>query len=205
MTKLTMAVAASIVALAAQTSKANSITYNLDVSDANNTFASGTFGTVTISMSSDTMATVTFTAAAGYGFVDSGIADLNANPGATVSGLAPGYSSTGSGNVDGFGIFSVTTKYQDASTPFATVTYTITDTGAAWGINNAAAVLISNGSYLAAAHVFQGSIANTFFVGADGQTGSQEPPPVPDGGTTVVMLGSALAGLGIVGRRFRKS
>lgn len=203
MKKLTIVVTACLLALAAQTSRANSISYNLDDSDVNQTLNPGNWGTVTISMTSDTTATVTFTAAAGYTFVDSGIADLNANPGATVSGLDSGFSSTGAGNVDGLGSFTVTTKYQDASTPFTTVTYTITDTGSSWGVNNAASVLISNGSFLAAAHVYDGS--KTFYVGADGQTASETPPPVPDGGTTIILLGSAMAGLGVVGRRFRKS
>lgn len=202
MKKLTIVVTACLLTLAAQTSKANSITYSLDESDQNNTLSSGNWGSVTVSMTSDTTASVTFTAGIGFSLVDSGIADLNANPGATVSDLAAGFSSTGGGNVDGLGSFTVTTKYQNASSPFNTVTYTITDTGAAWGANNAASVLISNGSFLAAAHIYDGS--KTFFVGADGQTGSPA-PVVPDGGTTIIMLGSAMAGLGIIGRRIRKS
>lgn len=35
--------------------------------------------------------------------------------------------------------------------------------------------------------------------------GSPTPLPTPDGGTTIIMLGSALASIGVVGRRFRKS
>ena len=38
-----------------------------------------------------------------------------------------------------------------------------------------------------------------------GEPGSPSPLPAPDGGTTIVMLGSALTGLAFVSRRFRRS
>src|SRR5947207_2910726 len=69
---------------------------------------SGPFGNVQISLTGLT-ALFTFTAASGYGFVDSNVADLNLIPLAPnyvfqpIISTTPGLTQTGSGNVDGEG------------------------------------------------------------------------------------------------------
>ncbi len=176
----------------------------------------GPYGSVTITLGAGgTTANVLFTAAAtapagsGYYFVDSDIADLNLASAATVSLLTfksgattvtPGSTSVGSGSVDGFGTFSLTISAPGVNNvnQIDFISFTLTKNSGTWA--DAAAVLTGNDQgRTVAAHLYDSAInyngGNTGFV-SDGGT-----PSVPDGGTTLALLGSALAGLGLIRRK----
>jgi len=184
----------------------------------------GPFGTVSINLTSSTTATVTFTSNTVNGniylFGGAQALDLNVNAttftatnfsfansgtGFTPAALANG-NPIGSGTVDGFGSFNLTVDLFDGFTHTVdTATFTLTNTSGTWA--SAADVLTNNAKgFDAAAHVFvTSSPANasnsaiiTGFVG-EGPQGN-----VPDGGTTVMLLGAALGALGMA-RRFLMS
>ena len=109
----------------------------------------------------------------------------------------PAGGANGSGQVGQFGMFNNTnTMFNGFSTAVTGVTFTLTRMSGVWG--SAASVLLANANnQLAAAHIFitqaPGNLSNgTIFTGF---------AAVPDGGTTVMLLGVALGALGIV-RRF---
>jgi len=179
----------------------------------------GPYGTVTITLVNNTTATVTFTSntVAGniYLFGDGGSVALNVN--ATTftvgpvlgtnagTGFTPGplTAHIGSQNVDGLGTFNLSIDSFDGFTHTSdTVTFTLTDVSGTWA--SAANVITNNSSgFDAAAHIFvttspanaSNSALATGFAGEGPQTN------VPDGGTTVMLLGAALGALGMA-RRF---
>jgi hypothetical protein len=159
----------------------------------------GPFGTVDIALAGD-VATVTFTAASGYGFVDSNVADLNlTNPaGVAFAAVTPGIlTATGSGNVDGEGQMNFTSSIGNASNPLSTISFTLTSAS----FTNVNTILTANaGGFDAAAHVslLSAGGATTGFVGENGG-GTSVPEPV-----TLAVIGSGLFGLGLV-RRWRRS
>jgi hypothetical protein len=85
-----------------------------------------------------------------------------------------------------------------------TLSFTLTRLSGTWA--NAGSVLIANlQGALAGAHIFvaqliNGQLVNTNVTGYAANGGAQ----VPDGGTTVMLLGAALGALGMA-RRFLKS
>ncbi len=176
----------------------------------------GPYGTVSINLTSSTTATVTFTSntVAGntYLFGDGGSVALNVN--ATTfsvsnivgtnagTGFTPGPITQGAaGNEDGFGSFNLTLNSFDGFTHSSdTISFTLTNTSGTWA--SAADVLVNNANgFDAAAHIFvtsapanaSNSALATGFVGEG--TGV-----VPDGGTTVMLLGVALGALGMARR-----
>jgi len=186
----------AVACLGLQQAKADSVTYMLTNGNSPS-LGTGPFGTVTVSLTGNT-ATITFTAAAGYLFVDGSAVDVNVNANSwTVANITSNgnpVSDSGSGNVDGFGIFNQTLSQQNASNGASLVTFTLTNTSGTWA--SASQVLIANGSgWLVAAHIF--------LVGSNGITGfaAGNTTTVPDGGTTVMLLGAALGALGMA-RRF---
>jgi len=137
----------------------------------------------------------------------------------TGSGFSPGpYSNVGSGTVDGFGTFNQGIDSADGFTHSATqVTFTLTNTSGTWA--DASKVLKGQDGTASdpgsvAIHVFvtpaafsseTGAVATGFADnGAAGVPfiGPPPPPPlpVPEPGT-LLLLGSGLAGLGMVTRR----
>jgi hypothetical protein len=105
--------------------------------------------------------------------------------------------------VDGWGVLNQTINSFDGYTHSSdTISFTLTNTSGTWG--TAADVLIANANgVFAAAHIFvttspanaSNSALATGFAANGGGT------QVPDGGTTVMLLGAALGALGMA-RRF---
>jgi protein with PEP-CTERM/exosortase system signal len=160
----------------------------------------GPYGSVHIDLVNSTTASVTFTAAAGYELVDGSIADLNVNASSfTVTNLSSDFSfQTGSQQVDGWGRFNLTISAQNAATGYHTVTFTLTNTSGTWASADDVLTLNNNG-YQEAAHVRVAGTTTTAFA-----TEVRSPNGVPDGGTTVMLLGMALGALGMT-RRYLKS
>ena len=172
-------------------------------------------------------ATVTFhsvqNATNTYLMGDGGSAALNVNGSFSLSllsaaniyaGFTPGTPvNGGAGNEDGFGNFNLTVNMgQGWPDSASTISFTVTNTsGIAWtGITtggNNKMLTANNKGFIAAAHIFVGgnppdANAQALATGyaGNGDTGT----PVPDGGTTVMLLGMALGTLGMV-RRFIRS
>jgi hypothetical protein len=175
----------------------------------------GPYGTVSITLINPSTATVTFhsNTVAGnvYLFGDGGSVALNVNA-ATFSvsnivgtnsgtGFHPGPYTVGSGNDDGFGHFNLKITSFDGFTHAASnITFTLTNTSGTWASASQVLAFNANG-FDAAAHIFvtsapanaSNSALATGFAG-EGQG------HVPDGGTTVMLLGAALGALGIARR-----
>jgi hypothetical protein len=167
----------------------------------------GPFGTVDVSLAGQT-ATITFTAntAGGYFFGDGGAAAVDVNSTSFTTGTVsdiPGNSptfQTGLQQEDGFGKFNLTINDHDFSVHESSITFTITNTDLLhpW-LTNSDVLTFNAQGFDAAAHVFATSSGLTGFVG-EGLPGAH----VPDGGTTVMLLGAALGALGMA-RRFLMS
>jgi hypothetical protein len=214
--KLTFCIAFNIIALAAWSARADMTTY--DLNSANITPPSGDsapFGSVVVNLTSSTTATITFTSFASGGYInlfgDGGTVAVNVNATSWTLGTITGgnsgtgfsaatYSNGGAGNEDGFGSFNQTINSDDGYTHSSdTVTLSLTDDSGTWA--SASSVLTPNsGGNVVAAHIFittdpanaaNGAI-NTGFA-TDGGTTTHS---VPDGGSTMAMLGCVLIGLG---------
>jgi hypothetical protein len=134
--------------------------------------------------------------------------DLNTSAAATTGNyvftqpVGGGFSSpsvtgpNGSGQVGMWGNFNNTnTMFNGFMTAVSGVTFTLTKNSGVWG--SAASVLLANANdQFAAAHIFI-TVAPGFRSNGAIYTGFAS---VPDGGTTVMLLGVALGGLGLVRR-----
>jgi hypothetical protein len=196
-------------------------TYSLSQGNAAISGFPGPYGSVTVHLVDATHATVTFTSntVAGkiYLFGDGGSVAVNVHATTfTVSGITgsnagtgftPGaYSFAGSGNEDGFGVFNAKINSFDGFTHSSdTISFTLTNTSGTWA--SSADVLIANAKgALVGAHIFvtsspanaaNGALATGFAANGGGT-------PIPDGGTTVMLLGAALSTLGVARRFFFK-
>ncbi len=209
--------AAAMFALA--TAKADT-TYTLGISNLGSGFA-GPFGTVTVHWVNLTTATVTFTGettadSTGFQYLF-GDTFINANAtNASISNITstnafgtstptltaqpfnsppPGYAA------DGFGKFNLEVKAvpDGSSAGMASETFTLTDLSGTWADSSQVLIANSNGAVVADHTLtFQnGTPTNT--TGFASNTGSH----VPDGGSTVMLLGTVMAALGAA-RRFIK-
>jgi hypothetical protein len=191
----------AVACLGLQQAKANAVNYTLGTSNSPGTLGTGPFGTVHVDLTAG-VATITFTAASGYLFVDGGSVAVNVNATTWNIGNFTSNGETvfnaGSGNEDGFGSFNQKVSMQDSSNGASSISFTLTNTSGTW--LSAANVLAFNGNHwLVAAHIqIQNGTGNTGF--AAGPYGGT----VPDGGTTVMLLGAALGALGMA-RRFLRS
>jgi VPDSG-CTERM motif len=187
----------------------------------------GPFAHVSITLIDSTHATVTFTSLTNGGNIylmgDGGAVALQVNAtsfavvggGAGVSGtnsgtnFTPGPYTIGSGNEDGFGSFNLKISSFDGFSHAAdTITFTLTNLSGTWATQ--ADVVTANGKgYDAGAHIFPAVLP------ADGHnnvyninTGFAVEPAhgnvVPDGGTTVMLLGMGFGALGMARRFFLK-
>jgi hypothetical protein len=178
-----------------------------DVNLVNSTTASVTFNSLTQTIGGNTYV---------YLMADGSSGAVNVNTGSwTITGMtgsnsysgfnAPQLTDAGSQNVDGFGVMNQTVDNFDSfSYAMTTLSFTLTNMSGTWA--NAGAILIANlqGAYAAAhilvAQLINGQLVNVNVTGYAANGGSQ----VPDGGTTVMLLGAALGALGMA-RRFLKN
>jgi len=220
--KYILAVVIAMVGLGLQQARADFI-FNLNAA---NIAFSGPYAQVDVHLLNNTQATITFTSLKNSGniylFAGQGAPAVAVNVNATSwalspvitgsnagTGFSPGpYSDGGSGNMDGFGSFNQRISSFDGFTSSSDkITFSLTNTSGTWASANS--VLTGNNkTNIAAAHIFvtafpavrsNGAI-NTGFASGNGDS----PPSVPDGGTTVMLLGAALGALGVA-RRYLKS
>ena len=163
----------------------------------------GPYGTVDVTLSGQT-ATITFTAATGYFFGDGSSAGVELNTDSFTEAFVSESPSnnfkqfTFDKNVDGFGSFDLTLDQKNFAVHLTSITFTVTNTGTPWATD--ADVLVANEKgWDAVAHVFSTSSGKTGFAAESGGGNTH----VPDSGATAMLLGSALAGLGLV-RRYLK-
>jgi hypothetical protein len=216
-------IAAVLIAIACfSLQRADAIQYTLSTGNPALTNAgfTGPYATVTVTLVNSTTATVTFNSLTqtigGNTYVylmgDGSSGAVNVKAGSwTISGMSgsnsysgfnsPALSNAGSQNVDGFGVMNQTVDNFDGfSYAMTTLSFTLTNMSGSWA--NAGAVLIGNlNGALAAAHIFvaqliNGQLVNINVTGYAANGGSQ----VPDGGTTVMLLGAALGALGMARR-----
>jgi len=217
-------IAAALVALAGLgLQQADAIQYTLSSGNPGLTGPgfTGPYATVDVIRTDSTHATVTFNSLSqtigGNTYVylmgDGSSGAVNVNAGTwTISGLAgsnsypgftpPALSNAGSQNVDGFGTLNQVVDNFDGFTHAMTqLTFTLTNKSGTWA--NAGAVLLANiQGALAASHIFVAQLINGQLVnaGATGYAANGGAVNVPDGGTTVMLLGVALGALGVVRR-----
>ena len=187
----------AVACLGLQHAKANQVNYTL--TNANDSgLGTGPYGTVNVNLTAPNMATITFTAASGYLFVDGGSVAVNVNSNAwtigTFNSNGDPVFDDGAGNEDGFGSFNQKVSMQNSSNGASIISFVLTNTSGTW-LFGAANVLAFNGqNWKVAAHI---QIATGLTGFAAGPNGGQQ---VPDGGTTVMLLGAALGALGMARR-----
>jgi len=191
----------AVTCLGLQHAKADTVDFTLTIANSS-TLGPGPFGTVDVNRTSTTTAIITFTAASGFLFVDGSAVDVNVNASSFTATnfmvtpvTAEAVTASGSKNVDGFGTFNDTNSQMDAAHGASTVVFTLTNTsGTSWLTASQVLIANANGNTVA---------AHVFVVGSNGVTGfvTNGTPSVPDGGTTVMLLGAALGALGMA-RRF---
>jgi VPDSG-CTERM motif len=188
----------AVACLGLQHAKADTQLYTLvTANDAG--LGTGPFGTALVDLTSSTTATITFTAAPGYLFVDGGSVAVNVNASTWTIGTffsnGDPVSDDGAGNEDGFGSFNQKVSMQNSSNGASIISFVLTNTSGTWA--TAAEVLAFNlQNWLVAAHIQIATGLTGFAAGPGGGT-------VPDGGTTVMLLGAALGALGMARRFFR--
>jgi hypothetical protein len=201
------------------TSRAD-FSFDLDTGNSSS-LGAGPFATVTVHVTSNTTATVTFTAKSGYAFVDGGSLGLNVNSNITSSNAKITSSTTSPAetltlanplptNEDGFGKFNVVYDQKDSSNPAFVEQVDLTGVGTNWLTGNTSVsnqtilVANSNGS-LAAAHVFVvGSNGVTgFAAGSGGPTPPVNTAPAPP--SVLLLAVGGLCCAGFLARRRRPS
>ena len=101
----------ALLALSSVTAFADSVAFDLNVSNGNISPTASSYGTVDLTLNADGTITFTVTMASGYGIAGGGPAfgfNLASGVGPiTISGITAGFSQSGAGNLDGFGSFAV--------------------------------------------------------------------------------------------------
>ena len=219
--KYIAAVLIAIAGLGLQQAKADFI-FNLTVGNSGLSGFPGPYATVDVHLTDPTHATISFTSLTNgtniYLFGAVNAVDVNVN--ATTwtigsftatnagTGFTPGpLSDGGSGTVDGFGVLNQTVNSFDGFTHASDfISFTLTNTSGTWA-SDTTVLVANNQGVFGAAHIFvtttiggvnaSNSALVTGFAANGGST-------VPDGGTTVMLLGAALGALGMA-RRFLMS
>ena len=202
--------------------------YSFNLTGTNFGGFTGPYATVTVTWTDSTHASITFQSLTNSGNIylmgGQGAVAVNVNAAfgtvtspATASNSGTGFTPGpvtfgGSANEDGFGSFNVTYDSFDGYTHSSDmISFDLTNGSGTW--TNAADVLALNGPQgsLAAAHIFvttspananNGAIITGYAAG----NGLMINPlgTVPDGGTTVMLLGAALGALGMARRYLKK-
>jgi hypothetical protein len=198
--------------------QAKAISYNLGAPNSAISPYPGPYVTLTVTLIDSTHAMLTYTSntVGGYTYLMGDGGSVAANVNATSfsvgtvtatganAGFTPTVIGTSSGQEDGLGNMNLQVNLFDGYTNSASsVSFILTNNSGSW--MNANKVLTNNANgFLAGAHIFvasapanaaNGALA-TGFAGNGGIN-----TPVPDGGTTVMLLGMALGMLGMA-RRF---
>ena len=216
--KCIAAVLIALVGLGLQQAKADTFSFDLSQGNPGISGFTGPYATVNVNLTSSTTATITFTSLTNSGNIylmgDGSTVALNVNAGSFTVGTITGTNNGGgtpgaftanfgSQNVDGFGSFNFTIDSFDGFGHSSdSITFTLTNTSGSWA--NAMAVLLANsGGSLAASHIFV-ALDGTIYVNLNATGYASNGGQVPDGGTTVMLLGAALGALGMA-RRFLRS
>jgi hypothetical protein len=221
--KYIAAVLIAIAGVGLQQAKADTISFNLTVGNAAIAGNPGPYATVTVNRTDTTHATITFTSLTNgsniYLFGDGSSVAVNVNATSwticdftasnTGTGFTPGpLSDNGSKNVDGFGTLNQTVVSFDGFTHSSdNISFTLTNTSGGPGWLTASSVLVANDhGAMAAAHIFVTTSPANSANGASvtGFAANGGSVSIPDGGTTVMLLGAALGALGMA-RRFLMS
>jgi len=205
----------ALVALGLQQAKADTYSFDLSTGNPGISGFTGPYVNVNVNLTSSTTATITFTSLTNSGNIylmgDGSTNALNVNASSFTVGTVTGTNNGGgtpgpftvnnfSGQtVDGFGSFNLTIDSFDGFGHSSdSTTFTLTNTSGSWA--NAMAVLFANaGGSLAAAHIFV-AVDGTTYVNLNATGYAANGGQVPDGGTTVMLLGAALGALGLVRR-----
>jgi hypothetical protein len=210
----------AIACLGLQQAKADT-TYTLSVGNTGiNPPFTGPYATATVHLVNSTTATVTFTSLTQtisgttyiYLFGDGSSVAVNVHAkswtlaGITGSnagtGFTPGpYSNSGSGNVDGFGVLNQRITSFDGFTHSSDIiSFTLTNTSGTWASSGSVLTANAQGAVVAA-HIFvttsPANASNSALATGFAANGGAQ---VPDGGTTVMLLGVALGVLGMARR-----
>jgi VPDSG-CTERM motif len=162
----------------------------------------GPYGEVAVSLTDSTHAIITFTANSGFLFGGEGIGALQISGSWSLGTLPSGMTDIGSGNVSEFGVFDQVLKehggFQEALSSFS---FDLTATGGTTWSSDANVLELDSLGHHVAAHIFvidpngNGALATGFAT----DNGSS----VPDGASTVALLGFALVGLETLRRKIR--
>ncbi len=213
-----LSMAVCLLGVGLQSARADMVTY--DLTSVNISGYTGPYGTVTVDLMSSTTATIMFTSDVVNGniylFGGSGAVAVNVNAtSVSISSLSEtqpvGFSTHGSSNLSdggsvtqeggGTGDFNQTVNSFDGFTHAAnSVTFDITGTGADW--TSASQVLQANADgNSVAAHIYVTSYPANPTSGALNTGYAAGDQPVPDGGSTALLLGVGLVGLSLLRKR----
>lgn len=187
----------------------NGFTSELTVGSLSSGNVTSDFGNVCVTLSGQ-IATITFDAASGYGFINTSMVDANINASSFTNAFVSesldvashdfsGFG--GSKNISAFGIFNDTVDNHDAMVSESQVVFTVTNTSATLWTAAADVLAFNSKGFDAAAHVrcdscsLPGQTGNTFFV-AEGTA-------VPEPRSIALLLFGLLVVGGFILRRTR--
>src|SRR5690242_11025106 len=179
----------------------------------------GPYANLHIDLTSTTTANVTFTSLTNGGFIymmgDGGTADLNVNGTYTlgpvvesnsIAGFTPSFKNNAPGNLSSFGNFDLSLNNNGGFTDAATsISFTLTDTGAPW--STATGVLVpNNDGFVSGVHAYACAepgcgVTSQAAISGFAANGDVTPASTPEP-EALALLGTALAGFAVVGRRY---